>query len=105
MSWDKITNRILEVLIILLLILSIVFISVYTLVLINRDAFAETKRYTITTKDRVRVGDIYDPGAGRRLQIRNKSRQIIGYIAPNGTITDKWRRKQGGIQIEGVTVK
>lgn len=33
----------------------------------------------ITNTHRQRVGDIYDPGHGR-LQIRNNSRQIIGYI-------------------------
>ena len=33
----------------------------------------------ITNEHRQRVGDIYDPGNGR-LQIRNNSRQIIGYI-------------------------
>jgi hypothetical protein len=39
-----------------------------------------------------------DPGHGRRLQIRDKHRRIIGYIERDGDITDKSRRKVGGIE-------
>lgn len=42
----------------------------------------------ITNTHRQRVGDIYDPGHGR-LQIRNNSRQIIGYIERNKMNTKK----------------
>ncbi len=45
-----------------------------------------------------RTGDIYNPGHGRRLQIRNKNRQIIGYIERSGKITDKRRRRVGSIE-------
>ena len=45
-----------------------------------------------------RTGDIYNPGHGRRLQIRDKNRRIIGYIEHSGTITDKRRRKVGSIE-------
>ena len=48
-------------------------------------------------------GDIYNPGHGRRLQIRNKHRQIIGYIERSGKITDKYRRRRG--EIEGLEGK
>jgi len=38
------------------------------------------------------VGDLYDPGHGRPVQIRNTRRQIIGYIDKGGTVTDTRRR-------------
>ena len=58
----------------------------------------EVKRYRITDDHRRVIGDIYDPGHGRRLQIRDKHRRIIGYIEKDGDITDKRRRKVGGIE-------
>ena len=58
----------------------------------------EVKRYKITDDHRRVIGDIYDPGHGRRLQIRDKDRRIIGYIERDGDITDKRRRKVGGIE-------
>jgi hypothetical protein len=42
--------------------------------------------------------DIYNPAPGRRLQIRDNHRRIIGYIERDGDITDKRRRKVGGIE-------
>jgi hypothetical protein len=44
---------------------------------------------------RQKVGDIHDPGHGRRLQIRNNHRQIIGYIERDGTATNTHRQKVG----------
>jgi hypothetical protein len=42
-----------------------------------------TRSY-ITNTHRQKVGDLYDPGHGRRLQIRNNHRQIIWYIEHDG---------------------
>lgn len=42
------------------------------------------------------VGDLYDPGHGRPIQIRNTSRQIIGYIE-NNKVLDTHRREKGTI--------
>ena len=52
----------------------------------------------ITNTHRQRVGDIYDPGHGRRTQIRNNSLQILGYIEADGTITNPHRQKVGSIE-------
>ncbi len=43
------------------------------------------------------IGDFYDPGHGRRLQIRDNRRRIIGYVERDGTVTDKRRREVGKI--------
>ncbi len=53
-----------------------------------------TRSY-ITNTHRQKVGDLYDPGHGRRLQIRNNHRQIIGYIEHDGTVTNTHRQKVG----------
>jgi hypothetical protein len=53
-----------------------------------------TRSY-ITNAHRQKVGDLYDPGHGRRLQIRNNHRQIIGYIEHDGTVTNTHRQKVG----------
>ncbi len=55
------------------------------------------ERAKLLDSRKLRVGDIYNPGHGRRLQIRNKHRQILGYIEPSGKITDTRRRKVGSI--------
>ena len=47
----------------------------------------------------LRLGDIYSPGHGRRLQIRNKNLKILGYIEPSGKITDTRRRNLGRIEL------
>ena len=57
------------------------------------------KTYPITNNHRQRLGDIYDPGHGRRLQIRNNHRQIIGYIERDGTVTNTHRQKVGTIEL------
>lgn len=56
-----------------------------------------TNWFKILNKDKQRVGDIYNPGHGRRLQIRDKNRQIIGYIEADGRITDPDRQTVGSI--------
>jgi hypothetical protein len=55
-----------------------------------------TRSYIVNTH-RQKVGDIYDPGHGRRLQIRNNHRQIIGYIERDGTVTNTHRQKVGNL--------
>ena len=48
---------------------------------------------------KLRTGDIYNPGHGRRLQIRNKNLRILGYIeVPSGKVTDRQRRKVGSVE-------
>ena len=56
------------------------------------------ERYEITNDRRQVIGDVYDPGHGRRLQIRDNRRRIIGYIERDGDVTDKRRRKVGEIE-------
>ncbi len=53
-----------------------------------------TRSYIVNTH-RQKVGDIYDPGHGRRVQIRDTSRRIIGYIERDGTVTNTHRQKVG----------
>ena len=55
-----------------------------------------TRSY-ITNTHRQKVGDFYNPGHGRRLQIRDTSRRIIGYIEADGTITNTSRQRVGTI--------
>ncbi len=51
----------------------------------------------ITNPNRQRIGDLYNPGHGRRTQIRNNSQQILGYIEADGTITNTNRQRIGTI--------
>ncbi len=53
-----------------------------------------TRSY-ITNTSRQKVGDVYNPGHGRRVQIRDTSRRIIGYIERDGTVTNTRRQKVG----------
>ncbi len=53
--------------------------------------------WAITNKHRQRVGDIYNPGTGR-LQIRDNSRRIIGYIERDGTVTNTSRQRIGTME-------
>jgi hypothetical protein len=57
---------------------------------------APTRSYI--TNSRQIIGDLYDPGHNRRIQIRNNSRQILGYIERDGTITNRSRQKVGTIE-------
>ncbi len=59
---------------------------------------APGQSWKITNTHRQKLGDIYNPAPGRRLQIRDNHRRIIGYIERDGDITDKRRRKVGGIE-------
>ncbi len=56
---------------------------------------APGERRAITNTSRQRLGDIYNPGQGRRLQIRDTSRRIIGYVEPDGTVTNTSRQRVG----------
>ena len=47
---------------------------------------------------KLRVGDIYNPGHGRRLQIPDKNLRVLGYIERSGKITDRRRRRLGSIE-------
>ena len=62
-------------------------------------AEAPTLSY-IVNQHRQKVGDIYNPGHGRRLQVRNSSRQILGYIEADGTITNRHRQPVGKIELD-----
>jgi hypothetical protein len=64
--------------------------------LVASDAMAG-ERYKITNDRRVELGDFYDPGHNRRIQIRDARRNIIGYVERDGTVTDSRRRKVGKI--------
>ncbi len=39
--------------------------------------------------------DVHNPGQGRRLQLRDNSRRIIGYIERDGTVTNTSRQRIG----------
>ena len=60
--------------------------------------FCGPKARKITNERGQQRGDIYNPGHGRRLQIRDNRRRIIGYIERNGTVTDTRRRKIGRVK-------
>ena len=66
-------------------------------------ADAPTRSY-ITNNSRQIIGDLYNPGHGRRVQIRNTSRQILGYIEGDGTITNTRRQKVLSVQPFGLAV-
>ncbi len=69
----------------------------------ERDCGASTATPTrsyITNTHRQKAGDIYDPGHGRRLQIRNNHRQIIGYIERDGTVTNTSRQRVLSIDLD-----
>ena len=55
------------------------------------------ERAKLLDSRKLRVGDIYNPGHGRRLQIRDKNLRVLGYIEKSGKITDKQRRSVGSI--------
>ncbi len=58
---------------------------------------APTRSY-ITNTHRQIVGDLYSPGHGRRVQIRDKHRRILGYVEMDGTITNPSRQKVGSVE-------
>ncbi len=59
---------------------------------------APGERWAITNTSRQRLGDIYNPGHGRRLKLRDTSRRIIGYIERDGTVTNTSRQRIGTIE-------
>ncbi len=61
---------------------------------------APSTSWPITNTSRQRLGDIYNPGHGRRLQIRDTSRRIIGYIERDGTVTNTHRQPVGTIGLD-----
>ncbi len=98
MRWDKIV-----VCIIFAVIFSIVFFypkSVYPLAAGERCplGICDGKRAKTYDARGLRMGDIYSPGHGRRLQIRDKNLKILGYIERSGKITDTQRRKLGEVK-------
>ncbi len=56
---------------------------------------APSTSWAITNTSRQRLGDVYNPGRGRRIQIRDTSRRIIGYIERDGTVTNTHRQPVG----------
>ena len=58
---------------------------------------APTRAYIVNTH-RQKVGDLYKPGSGQRIQIRDTSRRIIGYIEMDGTITNTNRQPVANIE-------
>lgn len=78
--------------------LSVIAVAIVAMVALPAMVQAgETRTYDITNDRRQKLGSIYDPGTGDRLQIRDNQRRIIGYIEKDGTITDSRRRKVGEI--------
>ena len=63
----------------------------------GQGATSTASRSYITNTARQKVGDLYDPGHGRRVQIRDTSRRIIGYIERDGTVTNTSRQRIGTI--------
>ena len=59
---------------------------------------APSTSWAITNTSRQRLGDVYNPGHGRRVQIRDNSRRIIGYIEADGTVTNRHRQKVGMLE-------
>lgn len=55
-------------------------------------------RSHITNTHRQKVGDLYSPGNGQRVQIRDTSRRIIGYVEMDGTITNTNRQPVANIE-------
>ncbi len=52
----------------------------------------------ITNTHRQIVGDLYTPGPGQRVQVRDKHRRIRGYIELDGTITNPSRQRVGSVE-------
>jgi len=61
---------------------------------------APANSWPIRNESRQQLGDVYNPGNGRRLQIRDNSRRIRGYIESDGTITNPSRQPVGSIELD-----
>ena len=64
----------------------------------DRASVSTPTRSYITNARRQRVGDLYDPGHGRRIQIRDNHRRILEYIERSGRITNPSRQRVGSIE-------
>ncbi len=60
---------------------------------------APSTSWAITNTHRQRLGDVYNPGSGRRLQIRDNDRRILGYVEADGTVTNTSRQRIGTIDL------
>ncbi len=78
--------------------IKIPLLAIISIVLVASDAMA-AERYKIRDDRRQVIGDVYDPGHGRRLQIRDTRRRMLGYITRNGDVTDPQRRKRLEIEL------
>jgi hypothetical protein len=58
------------------------------------------QRSFITDTRRNRIGDLYKPAPGRRVQIRDTSRRIIGYIEADGTVMNTSRQPVAEIELD-----
>ncbi len=56
---------------------------------------APATSWAITIQHRQKIGDVYSPGGGRRLQLRDNDRRIVGYVERDGTVTNTHRQKVG----------
>ena len=54
---------------------------------------AGPSRAYITNVHRQKVGDLYQPAPGGRVQIRDRHRRIVGYIEPTGRVTNTSRQE------------
>ena len=61
---------------------------------------APGERRAITYTSRRIVGDLYNPGHNRRIQIRNNDRKILFYVERDGTVTNTHRQKVGTIELD-----
>jgi hypothetical protein len=61
---------------------------------------APATSWAITNTSRQRLGDFYNPGHGRRVQIRDTSRRIIGYIERDRTVTNTSRQPVAEIELD-----
>ena len=64
----------------------------------DKAATSTPSRSPITNTSRQRIGDMYSPGNGRRIQIRDNSRRILGYIEADGSITNTSRQRVGTVE-------
>ncbi len=63
-----------------------------------KDDSRKPSRQLVTNEHRQVIGDLYDTGHGRRIQIRDTDRRIIGYIERSGRITNTSRQKRGELK-------
>ena len=64
-----------------------------------KDRSTTPSRTHITNTNRQIVGDLYNPGHNRRIQIRDKDRRILGFFEKDGTITNTRRQRVGTLEV------